>query len=471
VLDRHMRTLAAPARLVVACVVAVTTLGFVGLRAGGVEAKATGACPVSALAKAKKPVQITFWNAIFATESQAVLGRLTDRFNASQSDVRVKLVEQPSLAEALQKYTAGLTSGDQPDLVQLPETSVQTMVDSRSTVPIQACVDADHYSLSDYLPRAIDYYTTQGVLRAMPWTVGDPVLYYDKAAFERAGLDPNRPPRTLDEVREYSQKIVSSGAAPHGIALHIDGYYPEYWFAKSNRVYVNNHNGRAGHATRVSLDNATGLRVFRWWKDMVDSGLALNTGSVSGNFDHLLAVGNGNAAMAFEAAAALGPISAVLSSGQYQNTRLGVGPLPGIGPDGGLPVGDSALWIPNHSSKEKQAAAWQFVKFLDAPEQQAELHVGAGYVPIRKSAIDEPIVKDLWARSPEYRVAYDQLVQGPSNDATAGAVIGDYQGVRDAVRDAITAMVLQGTSPEKALQQAQRGADSAIKAYNGRVGS
>lgn len=460
--------------IAIACVLAV----LAACGGGGKKATSTTrggklelpACPLAALGKAKNPVEITMWHAIFVAQNEAVLRDLTDRFNAAQHDVHVKLVQQPSLVDSLTKYRAGLQTGDLPDLVQLGETTVQSMVDSGSILAIQACVDADHYSLADYVPRAIDYYTTQGALRAMPWTVGDPILYYNKAVFRKAGLDPDEPPRTLDEIRADSEKIVESGAAKHGIALRVEGYYPEYWFAKSNRLYVDHGNGRTARATKALLDNETGLRVFRWWKEMVDSGLALNTGSVPGSFDHLLAVGSGDAAMAFEAAAGLGPITALLSGGQYSGVDLGVGPLPGLDAGGGLPVGDSALWIPNRSAPEKQAAAWQFVKFLDEPANQAELHVRAGYVPIRTSATEEQSVTGLWAQRPEFRVAYDQLVTGPRSPATAGAVIGDYEGVRVAVRDAISAMLVQGLSPQDALRRAQRDADAVISAYNSRVG-
>jgi sn-glycerol 3-phosphate transport system substrate-binding protein len=98
------------------------------------------------------------------------------------------------------------------------------------------------------------------------------------------------------------------------------------------------------------------------------------------------------------------------------------------------------------------------------------LHVATGSVPIRKSAIDDPAVKKLWAEKPFFKVAYDQLERGPHTAANSGSVIGDYQGVRDAVVTAIVAMLTKGLSPDDAVRQAQREADEAIAAYNARVG-
>lgn len=466
--SRRVTAASGPA-IAIALAIAVTLAACGG--GGGGRATETGGerCPLAALRVAHKPVEITFWNAILTDSNQALLRRLVDEFHARQQDVRVHLVQQPDLSETFVKYKAGLTSGDLPDLVQLGETSVQTMVDSRSTVPIQACVDADHYSLSDYLPATVGFYTTRSVLRAMPWTVSNPVLFYDRNAFRRAGLDPNRPPRTFDEVRAYSRAIVASGAAKHGIALPAQSFYTEYWFAKAGQLYVDRGGGRTARAEHTFLDSATGLAIFRWWKDMVDSGLMLDTGRAAGNYDHLFALGTGEAAMTMEASSGLGPIFGILGQGQFSGVDLGVGRMPAPRADGGIPPGDSALWIPSHSSPAKQAAAWQFVKFLNEPEQQAALHVGAGYIPIRKSAVNLPAVRDLWRARPAFRVPYDQLLAGRRTAASNGSVIGDYDRVRGVVGDALTAMLTQGLSPEAAVRRARRDADAVIAEYNSRV--
>ena len=89
---------------------------------------------------------------------------------------------------------------------------------------------------------------------------------------------------------------------------------------------------------------------------------------------------------------------------------------------------------------------------------------------MRKSAVDLPAVKDLWAQNPGYKVAYDQLLTGVNNTATAGPVIGDYQGVRDRVVDAENSMFTQGVKAKAALKAVAKAANDAIAAYNARVG-
>lgn len=444
--------------------------GAGGSDAGGDKSEVdSAACGLDEFAAADKPVQITFWHTMARANVDA-LKELVKRFHDAQDGVRVKLVQQPSYQENLTKYKAGLETGDLPDVLQMEETTVQVMIDSQSSVPVQACVDADGYDLADFLPRAVAYYSIDGVLRSMPWSVSNPILMFNVAAFEEAGLDPSDPPETLDEVREAAQQIVDSGAAKYGLALRIEPYINEFLFAKSGAVYVNNGNGRDARATGAQLDSDIGLQIWTWWKEMVDDGLALNTGGEAGNIDHLLAIGNKQAAMAFEASGVLGTVREVLESGQFPGVVVGAGPLPALVPGGGVPVGDGSLWIPESSSLEKRGAAWQFIKFLSEPAQQAYLSYAGGYVPIRETAAEDPQLAEKWADDPIFRVGYDQLVSGPLDDATVGSVIGDYQGVRDAVRDGLTAMLAQDKSPEEALTQAQADADAAIEDYNSRLG-
>jgi sn-glycerol 3-phosphate transport system substrate-binding protein len=426
-------------------------------------------CGLDAFARATKPVEVKFWHAMSRANADWLVST-TNAFNRSQHSVHVTLVQFPAYQDLLTKYLAGLSTRDLPDLFQPEDTTVQRMIDSRSVMPVQACVDADKYPLDKLLPRAAAYFSYQKVLYGMPWSLSNPILYFNKTAFVKAGLDPNKPPQTLAEVREYSRRIVASGAAKHGIALRVEPYIFEFLNAKSGGTLVNHGNGRESRATAATIDTPLATQIWSWWNDMVRSGLALNTGGANGNIDHMLAVGNGDAAMTMEASGVLGTVKKVLEEGQYRTVRIGTAPLPTVGGGGGVPVGDGSLWIPKASSPERRAAAWQFIKYLASPQQQAALAVAGGYAPIRPDATKVPVLAKLWASEPIYRVGYDQLTTGKENAPTAGSLIGDYQGVRDAVKDGMLSMLTGGLAPPAALQKAQREADAAITAYNDRLG-
>jgi sn-glycerol 3-phosphate transport system substrate-binding protein len=144
--------------------------------------------------------------------------------------------------------------------------------------------------------------------------------------------------------------------------------------------------------------------------------------------------------------------------------------MPGVEGDGGVLVGGASLWITNRSDPEEQEAARVFAQWLNEAEQQATWHAGTGYIPIRESAIVLPPVTELWAERPQFQVAYDQLLSGVTNVASAGPVMGPYAEVREAVMTAIERMLLEGQSPEDALRQAEEEANEALADYAERIG-
>jgi sn-glycerol 3-phosphate transport system substrate-binding protein len=436
-----------------------------------VRAQAAGPCPVGAAKKAKsKPVQLTFWHAMNDVR-ETTLQKLTDQFNSSQKNVKVDLVNQVSYESLFDKYKAGLGSGQLPDIAQFEDTSLQSAIDSQGVLPVGACVKADHYSLKDFIPRTTAYWTVGGQLIGMPFNVSNPLLYYNKQAFQKAGLDPDKPPSTLDQVKQASKTLVDAGVTTKGYSIKLDPWYLEQWLAKAGQPYVNHGNGRRSRATASLLNTRTGLEVFSWLKDMIDSGLAVNTGKPEGNIDNLFAIGNGNAAMTVDSSASLGGIIDTLATGQFPNVTIGIAPMPAPPGKGGVSVGGAALYIMKNIPKEKQDAAWQYIKYLVAPEQQATWAAATGYVPIRKSAAELPQIQELWSEKPYFKVAYDQLVTGPNNVATAGPVIGPYQEIRDIVVDELTAMLTQGKSAKAAVKSAADKGDAAIEEYNSRVGA
>jgi sn-glycerol 3-phosphate transport system substrate-binding protein len=316
----------------------------------------------------------------------------------------------------------------------------------------------------------VNYYSVNDTLWPMPFNVSNPVLYYNKAAFRNVGLDPEKPPGTFEELRAASQRIVdSSGGKQAGLALKIDAWYFEHWTAGAGQTYVNNGNGREARATEVTFDQKTGPEIFDFLSSMIKDRLAIST--PHGQIDHYLAVANENAAMTIESSAGLGTVTQLLGSGMFPNVELGVGPMPGLRGTGGVLVGGAALYIMKRSSPAEQEAAWRFARFLNEPDVQAEWSAGTGYVPIRKSATTREVITKRWAEVPGFKVAYDQLVQGKESVATAGPVIGDYQGTRDAVIKAIESMFKSGTAPDTALKQAAKDSNEAIEEYNTRIGA
>jgi len=427
-------------------------------------------CPVKALDTAKGPVEITFWHSMSVANEDA-LKKLTEKYNASQTKVKVALKYQGTYDESIQKYVAGVRGGELPNMIQTEETAMQTMIDSKSIVPIGACVAADNYDLSDYTPGLIGQYSFASVLQTMPFQLSNPILYYNKKAFRAAGLDPEKPPTTLTEILEASRKIAATGkakgAADKGFALEIQAWYPEQFMSKAGEAVVNNENGRSARATAGRLDSKTFTDTLQWIATMNKEGLLLNTGRNANGQNHFLAVANGDVAMTFGTSAALGTVYQLLPS--FPAVEIGLAPLPGPS-TAGVTVGGGSLYMTGKSTDEQKAAIWDFMKFLNTPENQSFWHVNTGYIPTRVSATKSAEVQKFWADRPGFKVAFDQLAASKVPVGGGGPLIGDYLGFRAALEAALESVVTDG-DVAKAQTKAQADATKAITDYNKRIGA
>jgi sn-glycerol 3-phosphate transport system substrate-binding protein len=421
------------------------------------------------------PVNITFWHSETASANDNLV-KLVERFNASQNEVKVEIAYQGNDMEMALKLIASMPSGNVPTIAYQSEPYTQSMIDSGEITPIQEYIDRDKYDLSDFAPAAIAYFTVDDTLYAMPGGLAVPLMYYNKIPFREAGLDPEQPPKDLDEVRAASEKLVQRDSAGnitrYGFALDIHPWFLELTLAGAGELYVNNDNGRAGFATEVAFDNDAGRELFQWWHDMVDDGLALNVGWDPTGANALLAVGALNAVMVRSTSAALRTVMDVLEKG-VEGVDLGVAPVPGIPgkvPEGSPGVYSRSFWIMSARPQKERDAAWTFIKWLMEPEQQAEWFAGSGYLPVRNSAYDLPAAKDIMARYPEFQMPADLFTKTATTTAALGPLIGPFQQIRDAVKNAIESMVSGSATPDGAMAAAVKESNAAISDYNRRLG-
>ena len=417
-------------------------------------------------------VTIDLWHSEVAANADALKG-LVSRYNSSQNEVKVQESYQGTVWDHMAKLTASLGSGNVPAIVLLDEGEPQRLIDSGATRPVQDFIDREGYDLSDVNQRLIDAYTLQGKLWAMPFCGNMGVLYYNKVVFREVGLDPERPPQNLEEVRQYSEKILKRDGAGNvvrsGLAIDV-ARWPERVLAEHGDLWVDKENGREGRATEVLFDNDTGRWFFQWWHDMVDSGLAFNVGRNPTMAEGLLAIASGRAPMNFANTGALRSVIDVLEKGM-EGVEIGVSRLPGVpGGTGGTCMTSYGLWIINVRPKEEQEAAWKFIKWLMEPVQQAEWFAGSGYLPVSRSSVDLPAAQDAVARYPLFQVALDLYLNAPATPANLTAALGPFQKVREAVYRGVEEMLSGIKDPDQALADAASNANEAIAEYNQRVG-
>jgi sn-glycerol 3-phosphate transport system substrate-binding protein len=454
-----------PLSLVAVLLLSVTLGACGGGEKGTPTPETPGASPAAG------PVTIDFWHSEVAS-NQETLSHLADQFNASQNEVKVNVSFQGTYDDAMAKLIASLPTGNVPAVMFAGDTYMQMMIDSGAVTPMQDFVDRENYDLSDLDQKGVQFYTSQGKLWAMPFTMEAPLLFYNKIPFQEVGLDPEKPPQDLEELRQDSEKLLKRDAAGNvvrsGIAIDI-GPWLERVLAEHGDPFVDNENGREGRATKVLFDNDTGHYFFQWWHDMVDQGLAFNVGRNPSEADALLAIASGRAAMAFANTGALRSVLDVLATG-VQGVEIGIGQLPGVPGSTGTALTSYGLWILNVRPEAEQEAAWKFVKWLMEPQQQAEWFAGSGYLPVSRSSVDLPAAQDAVAHYPLFRFVLDLYLNASATPASFTADVGPFQKVRDAVYSGVEEMLSSGKDPDQALKDAASNANAAIAEYNQRVG-
>ena len=433
------------------------------------------ACPVDALESADEPVQITFWHAMQSAQGDA-LAQLTDLYNASQDRVVVELQNQNGYEELIDKYFQS-SQEDRPHVVQMPEYMLQQMADANTVITTTACVQASGYDIAPFLPRAMFAYQTGGVQWGMPLNISSPVLYYNKAMFKEAGLDPERPPITLDELREYSQAIVDSGAATYGIALDSGvnsggAWFLEQWFARAGLPYADNDNGRTARATQVLFDTPEAVEMLTFAQDLVDDGLAAYVGEDPRGIDGLLKMGDPQqpAAMTIASSGTLGGALAFVEGGAIAgitSADIGVGPMPGPSETPSATIGGAALYIVRDHGDAEAAAAWEYIQYLVTADAQSFWADASGYAPVRADATEIDPLAATYAEDPRFRVNYDQVNLAADDFTAVGPVLGPMRQVRQATAE-MMADIYNGSDVQEALTFAADQANLLIIDYNNR---
>ncbi|CAN5790528.1 ABC transporter substrate-binding protein [soil metagenome] len=435
-------------------------------------------CPLESLDGAEGPVQVELWYAL-GGEPQVTLEALAAEFNGSQEQVVVELQSQgESYQEVQRRYNAAIPSGQLPGIVFLEDTALPTLIDGGTILPAEACMEADG-SDPGFLPSVEARNTVDGVLWPAFMNVSTPVLYYNVNHFRRAGLDPDDPPQTLDEVEEAAMALKEAGIeAP--LALSLNAGFTEALVNGAGEDVVNNDNGNRGEATESAFDNPATLEVFEWHRRMDEQGLLEAVSATDGQIDQYLAVATQKSSMLIETSTAATTIKAFLGGEDVGQDDIDAGgaevdlsalvpaatTFPGLEEPGQVKAGGGAFFLTNTGPPEVQAGAWEFMRFMQSIESQVAWHLEAGFLPITEEVAADPRVTEFWEddlAGPMLKSGYDQLLL--VDPERPGPQIGPYTEYSDAIKIALEAVVFAGTSPEDAIDEAHAEITDALANY------
>jgi len=436
-------------------------------------------CPVGGLDNVDGTVEVVMWET-FTGEPLAMMQELIERYNASQDTVVVRMESQgASYAEMQRKFITAIGAGGLPGLIPLEETQTQFMADSGAIVTAQACAEADGYDLDRFLPVVRSALSVDGALLPAASDLSTNVMYYNRDHLSDAGLDPDDPPGTLDEIRSVAEAIKAAGVADKPFVMVLVPQFIETWLTGQRVTVVNNNNGRDALATASTFDNPTTVELYQWLADMNADGLLNAIPGTDAQVDHYFAMALGQSSITIETSTAISTINAVLE-GTVDPTELGldigelppidinvdVAPYPGITAPGLVQPGGGAFYMPAGNSPEVIAGAWDFMKWFNEAATQADWMIGSTYMAWNTEAYDQPVVSQ-WETTTRPGRWLAVAVEGIAalDPAFPGPLIGPYTDVRDAIRRSLDDLLLGTATPAEAVTQASKAIDDAITRY------
>lgn len=410
-------------------------------------------------ASSDENTKITFWHSMGGVNGEAI-DYLVQKFNEeNDKGITVESQYQGSYDDAINKLKSAQIGNMGADIVQIYDIGTRFMIDSGWVVPMQQLIDADGWDINQIEPNIAAYYTVDSQLYSMPFNSSTPLLYYNKDMFEKAGI--TEIPDSFPGIEAVAEELLGKGGAGEVVSLGIYGWFFEQFTCTQGVNYVNHGNGRESAATAVEFDsNGAGIKTLTAWKSLADKGYAQNVGR--GGDAGLADFSSGKAAMTLGSTASLKQILNDVN-GKFE---VGTAYFPKVSREdkGGVSIGGGSLWALNNEDADRQAAVWEFVKFLVSPESQAYWNVQTGYFPVTIAAHEEPLFQENIANYPQFETAIDQLHD--SNPQSAGALLSVFPEARNIVETELENMINGKTTPEDAVTKIAEQINKSIEEYN-----
>lgn len=411
--------------------------------------------------------QITWWHAM-GGELGKKLDEIVANYNKSQDKYQVVASYKGSYAETMTAAIAAFRAKQQPDIVQVFEVGTGTMMAAKGAVyPVyQLMKDAGApFDPKAYLSAVVGYYTdTQGNMLSMPFNSSTPILYYNKNVFKKAGLDPNTPPKTWEDVESFSKKIMSSGAAKCGFTTGwISWVQLENFSAWHNLPIGTNENGFGSVDSKLSFNGPTQIKHWENLKKWQTEGL-FQYGGPEG--------GNDAPPKFYSQECAMYMNSSSSRAGVVNNAKdfeVGYGMLPYYADVKGAPqntiIGGATLWVLKGHDAEEYKGVADFFRYLSTPEVQADWHQFSGYLPITQAAYDLGKKQGYYDKNPGTDVGIKAITLNPPTPNSKGLRFGNYVQIRKVIDEEFQALLGGKKSAKEALDAVVERGDKLIAEF------
>ncbi|WKU18426.1 sn-glycerol-3-phosphate ABC transporter substrate-binding protein UgpB [Advenella alkanexedens] len=406
--------------------------------------------------------EITFWHSMEGPLGERV-NEIVNDFNQKQTDYKIKPTYKGAYGESMNAGIAAYRAGQAPDIIQVFEVGTATMMFSKGAIkPIQEMSEeaGNPIDPKNFVPGIAGYYSEpNGKLASMPFNSSTPVFYYNKDMFEKAGLDPNSPPKTYTQIHEAAKKLKEAGIECGYTTAWPSWVLVENFSALHNLPYATKNNGFDGLDARIELNKEGFVKHFKFLNEMAKDG----------TFTY---GGRGDAANALFSSGKCAMFTG--SSGSRANFsknapfKFGISTLPYYDDVPGAPqnsvIGGASLWVFNNKSPEVNKGITEFFQYISSPEVAAKWHQDTGYVPVVKAAYDLTKESGFYDKNPGTDVPFIQL-NVETTDESRGVRLGFLPQIRDIQDAEMENIFAQKVSVEEGLENMQKRANELLQRF------
>ncbi|MFP4515801.1 MAG: ABC transporter substrate-binding protein [bacterium] len=384
-----------------------------------------------------------------------IIDSMIEDFETEHPDINVKAVYAGNYDDTRTKTLAALRAGEPVQLSVLFSIDVFDLISQDVVIPFDelAATEQDRAWLKSFYPALMENSIVDGKTYGIPFQRSTIVMYWNKDAFREAGLDPETPPADWSELVSMGQRLTKADARGNvqqwGIQIPSTGY--PYWMfgalAKQNGQDLMTRDGKNTLFTEPGT-----VEALQFWRDMGSKHKIMPEGTIEwGTLRQQFL--EGKTAMMWHST---GNLTAVKDNAAFD---FGVAMLP-AGKRHGSPTGGGNFYVFKKANAEERKAAMTFIQWMTAPERTAKWSMETGYVATRPDAYETDTLKRYVAEFPAAAVARDQF-----KFATAEFSTYETARVKKHLDDAIQSVLTGQSTPEKALQNAQQGAERILRRY------
>lgn len=399
-------------------------------------------------APARAVEEVVFWYGATFEEKRAIEEMIAD-FQRQHPGIRVRGMLTP-MQQIQQKLLLSVAGGVPPDVVRFYTDLGGELMAREGLEPLDELARRDGVNLNDYFPVSVEQNTYKGRLYGMPWVLSPKALLYNRRLFREAGLDPDRPPRTWEELREAAIRLTKKDARGNITQL---GYADVNEF----RTYLWQNGGALLTQDKhyPAFQGRIGVETVEFWRNFQDqvagSREAMNAFSSQFSGAATDPFGMERLAMRLDNPFRLPDLQRYFPNLDYAATSI---PIP-VGGHPATEVVGNSLVIPR-GSRHKEAA-WAFVRFAAQREQLLRVCKQSGRLPAHIGAAMDPI----YTEHPILGAFVRELPHGRTLPLVPG-----YMEMTDALNRQLEQAFNHKKTPEAALETAASEAERILSRSN-----